>query len=357
MSTLSYIVPTVSHTFLDTGQRCLRKLENRYVHRIYPRVKGVKLERGTWVHELLAEFYRSYRAMQESHGYLRVEELVDAAQDCHAQMLQTKWNPLWDEEKEAFGSDFPDTCWAIFERYVEHWKTTDTHNIRKILFVERSIKVKVPWLPVPFDFKCDLVYVDRLGIVWIMDHKVVGTIPDEDDRMLDTQGARYILGFTELLKQKGIQAKGVGVIYDYIRDRLPAEPKVNKDGSLSKAKIDTDYVTYKAAIEKHGLNPDDYKDTLNKISREQRPYFDRWPVPKSPQRLERERVNMAALAALTLPEKGYYPMSLEKSCNWGCEYKELCMIQLEGGDISQALQDRFEVKASGDDAGAARESA
>lgn len=338
---MSYIVPSISHSFLEVAQRCERKKEYRYVRGYHRRVKGVKLERGTWIHELLAAYYR---ALQEGHS----TPTAYAAQ-AHQKMLTEKWNKLFDEEKDQLGADFPDTCWSIFERYVQHWKSVDEHNIRKILFVEKDLKVRVPWLPVPFHFKCDLVYLDRIGNVWIVDHKVVGTVPDEESRMLDTQGPRYILSLEDFLLQRGVKIRGVGMIYDYIRDRLPTEPKLLKDGSLSKDKrIDTDYATYKAAIERHGLNPEDYREILDHISRNQKLFFERWPVAKSRERLEQERRDMQAEALKHLPAKDYYPRTLDRSrCSWDCEYKDICLLELEGGDITHLLRQDFVVRGGG----------
>jgi len=335
---MTYIVKEISHTFLETAQRCERKKEYRYVRGYQRRVKGTKLERGTWIHELLATYYQGIQQGAENP--------LANAWDVHKKLLKEKWDTLFDEEKEQLGADFPDTCWKIFERYVDHWQSVDAANIRKILFVEKELKVRVPWLPVPFTFKCDLVYVDRIGNVWIMDHKVVGTIPDEESRMLDNQGPRYIIGMTDLLLQKGIKVRGVGMIYDYIRDRLPAEPKMLKDGTLSKdRRIDTDYATYKAAIEKHGLDPKDYADILKHIAQNQKLFFDRWPVAKSKKRLEQERRDMQAEALKHLPAKDYYPRTLDRSrCSWDCEYKDICLLELEGGDISHLLKQDYIVK-------------
>lgn len=333
---MATIAPTISHTLLETAKRCLKKTEYRWIRGYRPRIKGVKLERGTWVHELLAAYYTAWRDGRDP---------VAEANEAQKRMLQEKWHPLFDEEKEALGEDMPEEAWSIFGRYVRHWGAWDKENIAKILFVEKSLRIKLPWLPAPFEFKCDLVYLSKLGTVNIVDHKVVGSIPDEEDRMLDNQGPRYVLGIQEVLRRKGLlnKVKGVVVIYDYIRDRLPAEPKLNKDGSLSKAQIDTDYDTYMAAIKGHGLNPDDYAEILDKIARNQKPYFDRWPVPVTPQRLQTEQLEMAEAAGLLTPRE-FYPRSLDRTrCRWDCEYKDLCLIEIQGGDITPILKDRFEV--------------
>lgn len=338
---MSYIVSAVSHSFFETAQRCDKELEYRYVRGYHPRFSGEKPERGTWGHELLASYYMGLKVAQESG--IDVDPIHEARKH-HEHLLKEKWNKLFDEEKEQLGADFPDTCWAIFERYVNHWRSYDETNFHRIIMVERDLKIPVDFLPVPLHIKCDLVVLDRFGFLAIYDHKFVGSIPDHDVRVFDNQGPRYEVGWEELLKRKGIKVKDIYFVYDYIRDRVPAKPKRNKDGSLSRQRIDTDYKTYLAAIHEAGHDPEDYRDTLERIALEQRPYFDRWAVPRSKARLEQERLDMSVEAQRHLPLRDYYPRCLDRYRCGRCRYAELCRVEMEGGDITPILQQNFVVK-------------
>lgn len=336
------IVSSISHSFLETAQRCAKKLEYRYVRGYQVKVGDTKPERGTWIHELLAAYYL---ALKSKHP-----DPIKVARFRHAKYKADFWDQLWDEEKEQLGEDMPDTAWGIFERYVKHYANVD-QAWRKIIFVEKAIKVPIPGLPVPFNFKCDLVVLDEMGFVWIIDHKVVGSIPNEDSRAIDPQGARYVLAMQHVLESKNIRVKGIGMIYDYIRDRLPTVPQLLKSGDrLSVAKIDTDVETYMAAIKAHGFDPADYKDKLDDIARNGTPFFERWAVPKSDERLYQERLNMQALANEYVPKKFFYPRHLNRyQCPWDCEFRDLCLAELEGADISHILKDRFIVKGGAED--------
>lgn len=338
-----YLGEKASHTMIETAKRCPKKAEYRYVRGYKPLVKGVKLERGTWIHELLAEFYRD--AMK--HGGPREAGLV-AVREKHDQLVEEKWKPLFDEEKESFGFDFPDECLWITQRYVEKWLKQDRQQIAKVLFVERLIPVKIPELPIPLQFKCDLIYLNKLGMAVIVDHKVTGSIPDEEDRMLDSQGPRYVLGLTEFLRQRGVlhKVKGVIMVYDYIRDRTPAIPTLNKNGTMSKANIDTEWDVYRQALLDNDLDPNDYQDMLDKIARTSKPFFDRWVVPISDYRIQAERAElMADTERGLLEQRKVYPRNLDRlRCRWDCEYKDLCLVELQGGDIEPLLKSRFEVR-------------
>jgi len=49
-------------------------------------------------------------------------------------------------------------------------------------------------------------------------------------------------------------------------------------------------------------------------------------------------------AAKLLAPKDYYPRTLDRTrCRWDCEYKDLCLIEIQGGNIEHVLRDRFEV--------------
>src|SRR5690606_41599649 len=103
-------------------------------------------------------------------------------------------------------------------------------RLKKIFFVEKEITAQTEWMARPVTVKCDLVVLDKRGWVRIYDHKVVKPIPDEESRVFDPQGARYVLAMHEFLRRTGVKVHGITMVYDYIRDRLPAEPALLKSG-------------------------------------------------------------------------------------------------------------------------------
>lgn len=335
----------MSHSELEVYQRCQQKYKYRYIHGYRPRTMGAKVEIGSWVHNLLEAYYRAVRAGKQ-------RPLV-AVEKAHKQLLKEKWNVLFEEEQEILNKDvpgdlsLPETARQITLRYIQRYQAEDRAQWRKILLVEQEITVKADWLARPFVFLCDLVVLDKQGWVRVYDHKVItGDIPNEDSRLLDPQGARYVLAMSEFLKRKGIRVPGVIMVYDYIRGRLPAKPKLLKDGkALSRQWIDTEPDVYLAAIKEHGFDEEDYEDFLDRIRREGKPYFDRWAVPKSEARLAEEKKQMAYLSVVTKRKQEYYPRTLDRNrCPWDCEFRDICMVELEGGDIGPILRERFEVK-------------
>src|SRR5690606_24436051 len=88
---MALVVNSVSHSFLQTAQRCDKRLEYRYIRKIAKRVKALKPERGTWIHELLAAYYR---ALQKG------EDGIAAARRRHEEYRAEFWDELFEEEQE-----------------------------------------------------------------------------------------------------------------------------------------------------------------------------------------------------------------------------------------------------------------
>jgi hypothetical protein len=50
----------------------------------------------------------------------------------------------------------------------------------------------------------------------------------------------------------------------------------------------------------------------------------------------------------TAVKKKRFPRSVRKDCNWDCEYKDLCIVQLFGGDISTMVKKNFQPRGRRD---------
>lgn len=107
----------------------------------------------------------------------------------------------------------------------------------------------------------DLVCREKsTGMLWLIDYKVRETIQAPDTEDYNLQMAIY----QWLLQQRGIPV--VGSIMFQIRSTEMKAPKLNKDGSLSRADVICDWEFYKETILYHGLNPDDYLDMKTKLA-------------------------------------------------------------------------------------------
>jgi hypothetical protein len=185
-----------------------------------------------------------------------------------------------------------------------------------------------------------MVWDHQMKGIWIWDYKTRKSFADADLLLLDPQLTHYyngaeMMGYTPLL----------GAVTDEIRTKAPTVPALLQRGGLSKAKsIDTDVWTYMQAIRSHDLDPNDYADFLRAIAvRQKDKFFRRTAHPKDRpliRTMGRELVHTAN-EILRAEARGAFPRSPDNSCSWGCDFRDLCVAELYGGDISSMIKQRY----------------
>ena len=284
-----------------------------------PRKKSVQLERGSWIHELLMVHYDG-EDWQERH-----------------RVLTRRFNNLFEEQREMLG-DLPRECSRIMKSYLRYYDLED----KRYVTVDSEMD-EVVTLPNGLEVNVILdrvVWDKKLEGLWVWDYKTRKSFEDADNIILDPQLTRYfdaleIMGYTGLL----------GAVTDEIRTKPPAIPALLQGGGLSKRKnIDTDVWTYMATIRRKGLNPGDYRDILAHIAARQKGrFFRRTATPKDPpvvKTMRRETIQSANEIQAAL-RKDAFPRTFDKSCAWMCDYRDLCLAELHGGDISQMVKWNF----------------
>ncbi len=310
----------VSHSRLKTWRRCPNQFRYKYEMDLRPKGKKIQLERGTWIHKLLMTFYdgEDWREVHEEET--------------------RKFNNLFEEEREDLG-DLPSECARIMRSYLYTYGKLDKRRFRTI----DSEMDEIITLPngLEINIVVDLIVWDKLmkGI-WAWDHKTRKNFEDKDNFILDPQLTIYY---------DGLQTMGykplLGVVGNEIRTKAPTVPGLLVKGGLSKAKsIDTDVRTYMDAIRYHGLDPADYEGILQTIAAQQKErFFRRTYIPKDPPvvRQQRKEVTWTANEILSAQKKEAFPRSADKSCAWGCDYRDLCIAELKGGNIDNMVKMNF----------------
>lgn len=103
----------------------------------------------------------------------------------------------------------------------------------------------------------------QTNTVWLFDHKTRTHLQPDELEDYNVQMAVY----QRLLWSFDVHP--VGSITFQIRSSVPAWPKRNKDGSMSRADIATDWETYRAALVDANLDPDDYADMQYKLDQKE----------------------------------------------------------------------------------------
>lgn len=313
----------VSNSKLKKFLRCRNAYRYKYVEGWTPKVRGVALERGSWVHDLLQHYYdgEDWKARHKE--------------------LTRRFYSLFEEQQEDLG-DLPTECLQLMKRYLRHYKG----DLDRFIVVDSELD-EIIELPDGTELQIiiDLVVEDRITRkLWFWDHKTRKKFQDSDQSMLDPQLTLYYYGGLKM----GYTPLG-GICINELNTAPPAIPEVLKSGQLSKRQnIRTDVYTYMKAIKDHGLNPEDYSDILARIAVvHKETFFRRMWMPKDPPMVKAMiREAMQTTRDIEQAEKtGRFQRTyIPSDCKWSCEYRDICITELHGGDITDLVKAGFETR-------------
>lgn len=311
----------LSNSKYRTYRRCPNKYRYKYIFKLRPKAKQLGLEKGSWMHGLLQAHYegKSWKKVQKE--------------------LTKQFINLFDEVREELG-DLPGECKRLMLSYLRQYP--NDHERYRVVDVELDEIITLP-NGLKLQIIVDLIVEDLLeGGLWLFDHKFRGKLADSVDQILDPQLTLYYWGL-EYIGYKDLR----GAIYNEVRTATPKVPQVLKSGQLSqRMNIDTDVYTYMSAIKQHELDPADYSEILTHIAtNEEIRFFRRTPIPKDPPVIKTVMRDLVATAQeiQSAESHGRYPRTIDKSCNWGCEFRNICMAEMHGADITSIMKADFEV--------------
>lgn len=304
---------SVSWSELKTFQRCPKQHEYKYGQRLVPKAKARPLYLGSWVHAALQTHY--------SDGDWKIGN----------QVYVDDWNKLFEEERLALrtrgrvvSAPLPDIVKKIMESYVwYHRKDNWT-----VVAIEQEFMVPTP-LTINGQRQylkgiIDLVIDDEEGKRWVIDHKTAGNIPDATAfHAMDPQLMLY-----PWAAEKAWGWNVHGIMYNYVKSKPPSIPKVNKDGSLSKRKVVTDYPTLYRFLKREGYDPNDFKHLLGPLSRRS-PFIRVYRYPREVQ-VTREILLDALSVTKHIRTDKRRSRTITRDCATMCSYHQLCRAELNG---------------------------
>jgi len=318
-----------TNSMLQTFRRCPKKADYKYHQRLKPKVVGTPLYRGVWMHSLL-EAYHGGQDWLDVH-----REYVD------------KYDQLFDEEREDLG-DLPRECRRLMKSYIWHYAEAGDWEV---IDVEVTIECEFPDGSI-FRGKVDAI-IRWNGKLWFVDHKTHKRMPDFTFRLLDTQSALYL----KAAELNGLDVQGF--IWNYLITKPPTVPKLVYVGTsrerLSTREITTDYITFRAALKKYGIDPSEHAETLRYLKAmrykpgepQLSPFFYRSILEKSPEVLDRvfaENFHTARrMHAYDFTGDDVERVPSQR-CTFDCrEYKDICSIELLGGDTRLLRKQKYRV--------------
>lgn len=309
----------VSHSKIKTGRRCLNAYHKKYVRKLRKRVKSKSLTVGTLVHSCLESYFRNGYYLPEIQKWKEQE-----------------YEKMFVEEQALYADVIP-LVKQLIRGYISHWKSLGL----EMLWVEKEFRVEIaPGLILVG--KIDGRARDNRGMEWLVEHKTAKKMPGEEVRIFDTQVLLYA-GVLPHLGEKPVN----GVIWDYLRTKLPSKPKLLKNGGLSTAKIDTTKEVYLREIKRHGLDPAGYEDILADLESRKDSFYRQVKLPLSDTMgktiLEELIVTARQLEELEKQDRQegstgrLFPRNLTRDCSW-CDFAPLCHAELRGEDTEYLLK-------------------
>ncbi len=309
--------------------RCRKRWDYRWQERLISKKKNDKLFFGELFHLYLEKYYKT-----KNH---------DTAQQYMLQTLDMYMDEDWEE--------LQDKLMEITNHYYETYKT----DLFTVLGVE--VQFSIPLTATKnFTGTIDLIYRDTEGRLWFADHKTTTSIEKyEKNAILDRQINRYWWAIQQLAKGNGIIMgdKNIlldspyGFMYNIIYKDYPVPPKTLKSGGLSKDKSQkTTYQMYKKAITDLQLNEADYADILEHLSSYPFKFFSRVEVFRNQQEIDCTMEEIGAIVQDMDNCRTY--RNITTDCQWDCQYKDLCLAEIDGSD-AQWLRDELYEKGEKED--------
>lgn len=237
---------------------------------------------------------------------------------------------MFDEEIEEY-DQIVELVKGIIPRYLERYQD----NWEPVL-VEKKFDIGISGVKLRLIGYWDAIVRSEDGYLWLLEHKFPKQFRTEDQLLLDGQIGTY---------QYAAHRCGypvIGTVYNQLLARLPAVPNINKDGSVSRAKVYTDWETYKRTVEQQGLNPADYAEMQDKLADFE--FFKRFYIYRSETEIKKFARDMERrIWDMRKTKKHIYKSESHITCN-SCSYKELCLEQLKGGDVDYLIEMNFEPK-------------
>lgn len=307
----------VSWSEIQTWCTCRMKWYWSYQRRITPKRTPRAPSVGSCGHAAIAAALRGEDWSKAVDGWLQ-EELNKT--------------PLFDEDI-AERQSIADLIKGIVPRYLRQYNDTFT-----TVLVEQHFEIPISGMSLHLAGYWDAIVRDSAGHLWLLEHKFPQQrFRTDDDLELDGQIGVYQYAAHRL----GYPV--VGTIFNQLLGKLPAVPKLNKDGSLSRARICSDWPTYCETATQHGLHWADYIDMREKLADFQffqRNYIYRPLVEVRLFSRDMER----RIWDMRRAKKHIYRNESFLLCN-RCSYRELCLESVKGGDVDDIITNQFEPKS------------
>lgn len=379
----------IHNTHLNTIRHCERKFKYSFIDGIQIKQPSLPLARGSWLHYCLgAQFLRwgiEDKTLLDIPDSMHVDDLgnilIDPKKlklviliededtrfyDLSASgmldlLIDEIYSRLFDAEKEKYveeGVELPVAVEKILTEYFYNYRDKFKKSNRpEILLVEHSWSRE--YKGVPFEGRLD--YLIRDGNLLVCgDWKSTASTPHAEFKFMESQLHLYPWGLAPYLLEQGLEKKYVdnmAIEFDYLITKLPTVPSQNQDGTISKRKINTTYLTLVSALKDYEMKWS--KERIERYLEDNgMDFFENKRLPRN-KKVTQTILDEALLSAEVMDTLIQHPdraiRSVDRSCSFKCEFLDLCKGELYGQNVSPLLKKNYEKRVTTHHAGAVKD--
>lgn len=319
-----------------TFLKCQKQWEYSYIHELTKRVEKPYFTIGRLCH------YGMQGAWTAHHAGKSIEECIENGykymENYFEEYINT--NVLLEEELTILEEIYNDSKSIFKNAFInfnpEEYEVYEVYN--KTPAIELHFKIPIKRTKGFHGFIDLIVKHKKTGQIWIVDYKFRSSLAQDEDEAYNMQNAVYSKA-CDYLK---IPYTG-SMTYQHL-NIPPAIPNINKDGTISRAKIRTTWEVYEKICVENGQDPLKYKEEMveklssiewNRKTLEYRSksMLDRmWDLLIEPtsKKLYNIKNNKAKNGIYTFISM--YPINCKM-----CQYNELCQADLRGYDTENII--------------------
>ena len=313
--------------------RCPKAHDYRYGQKLLPMVDAFQLTRGTMIHGGLEAATLAQCGGARGKGVTTAA--IDKIQEMHDEFLLDPFVAALAAESEELRNEYhglmrlsQNVCERVIKKHGLDTGRWETVMLDGEPLIEFDMEIQVDGLPV--HCKVDWVVKDTdTGLVYEADFKTRKQFTSESDDEYNAQHPMYMYA----LGQYGVHIDGSMTFQ--IKAAVPNIPKLNKPTkkvpvAMSRTAIASNWETYSQALLDEGLEPGDYLDMKDKLGK--------FEVMHMVLRTKEEchaiwRDQTDLLLAIHDNDVPTTRVLNPRTCK-GCEFKELCMEELRGHEIT-----------------------
>lgn len=319
---------SINYSRIKTYMDCPYKYDLVYNRRIMKTRTPRPMSLGSAIHKGMEWAFRGQDP----------DEGVDIWEKEYISRLQDQEDLVIVEDNETFNlsellvqesEDIGEQAKAIVRRTLRYFNPEDWEvvEIDGVPAIELNIDYMVD--NVTYHGHIDLVAKEKAtGMIWLIDYKSRQQFTDIDQEYSNLQMAMY----QRMLMALGVEVVGSMVLQ--ISSKPNTIPKVNKDGTISRARIFTTWDDYSLFVKENGQDPEDYLDMMDKLDMKMvEPLF----YFRSPRLVESIFDDTVRTLTRKMQEDTHYQRNLNFFNCMGCQYRDICETELDGDPIDHYL--------------------